>query len=249
MRPYYGDRSLSVALYDQISRRDPAIRGDADFYAALAPAGASVLELGCGTGRVALSLALKGRCVVGVDLAPPMLDRAEAKRVRLPPEPRDRVSFQQGDMTTLDLGRTFDAVIVPFFSLAHLPLGAPRRAAYGVIARHLKPGAAAAVHLPLTEALVSARGGDTPLKDFTLGDTGRRATLRLAEVRADGDRRDLQMEYAVWSGERLLRQSRELLTFYVDPSPAAPAAEAGLVLERVVPFNRVGEIFCFRRPG
>ena len=40
-----------------------------------------VLELGCGTGRVALPVARNGTTVVGIDRSQPMLDRAR-KRVR-----------------------------------------------------------------------------------------------------------------------------------------------------------------------
>ena len=40
-----------------------------------------VLELGCGTGRVALPVAREGATVVGIDRSQPMLDRAR-KRVR-----------------------------------------------------------------------------------------------------------------------------------------------------------------------
>src|SRR5579863_6979176 len=55
--------------------------GEADFVVSLRPT--SVLDAGCGTGRVAIELARRGLDVVGVDLDPVMLRQAEAKAPEL----------------------------------------------------------------------------------------------------------------------------------------------------------------------
>ena len=77
-------------------------------------AGGAVLELGCGTGRVARALADEGVEVVGVDLSRSMLAIA-----------RDRlagsdVTFHEADFRTLDLGRRFPLVLVPLGGLQHM---------------------------------------------------------------------------------------------------------------------------------
>jgi SAM-dependent methyltransferase len=70
----------------------------------------SVLDAGCGTGRVALELQRRGHDVVGVDLDPSMLEVARAKAPGLP--------WVQGDLADPDLvaerlaGRRFDAVLL-----------------------------------------------------------------------------------------------------------------------------------------
>jgi SAM-dependent methyltransferase len=74
----------------------------------------SVLEIGCGTGRVAIPLARDGLRVTGVDYSPAMLAVARARSRGL------RVSWVEGDMREVRLGRTFATVLVPFGTLQHL---------------------------------------------------------------------------------------------------------------------------------
>lgn len=90
-----------------------------------------VLELGCGTGRVALSLAANGREVVGVDISEAMLDVARTRYSEAP------VEWVVGDMRQLDLGRRFALVLVPLGGLQHLQTVDDLVATFGVIARHL----------------------------------------------------------------------------------------------------------------
>ena len=71
------DDARIAALYDA---ENPWARDD-DFFLALAAEtpGSRVLDLGCGTGRLALALAAAGHRVTGIDPAPAMLDRARSK--------------------------------------------------------------------------------------------------------------------------------------------------------------------------
>ncbi len=75
---------------------------------------ASVLDAGCGTGRVAIELARRGVDVVGVDVDPSMLATARANG--------PGIEWHHHDLTTLDLGRVFDVVLlagnVPLFTAA-----------------------------------------------------------------------------------------------------------------------------------
>src|SRR5580698_5708809 len=80
-REHYAD----AALYDYEYRRR---RADVTFYRELArrrlPAGAAILELGAGSGRVAIPLARDGFHVTAVDRSPAMLDRLRARIAALP---------------------------------------------------------------------------------------------------------------------------------------------------------------------
>ena len=79
------------------------MHGEADFVEGLGVR--SVLDAGCGTGRVAIELARRGFEVVGLDADPGMLSAARAKAPEL--------EWIEADLSTLDLpGRRFDAVVM-----------------------------------------------------------------------------------------------------------------------------------------
>jgi SAM-dependent methyltransferase len=71
----------------------------------------SVLDVGCGTGIHASLLAERGYEAVGVDRSPHMLAVAKRRTAR--------AAFVLGDMTALDVGRVFDAVLVLFAALGY----------------------------------------------------------------------------------------------------------------------------------
>ncbi len=94
---------------------------DVEWYLALARShGAPVLEVACGTGRVAVPLARAGFDVTGIDLSEAMLDIARRKLESEPSDVRGRVSLAHGDMREFALGRAFPCVIVPNAALLNL---------------------------------------------------------------------------------------------------------------------------------
>ena len=108
--------------------------------------GGVVLELGCGTGRIAVPLARAGVPLVGIDRSAPMLERARrrVRRDRL----TNRVQLIRGDIRKLPLKRgQFSAVIAPYGVLQSLlrerDLSATLVAAYEV----LEPGGALGLEL------------------------------------------------------------------------------------------------------
>lgn len=64
----------------------------------LAAAGGLIADLGCGTGRLTLPLALAGHTVVAVDHSPAMLARLRAKLSRQPKAVQQRVHIEVGDL-------------------------------------------------------------------------------------------------------------------------------------------------------
>lgn len=127
----YTDPAVYRMLFDER-------RHDLPFYLELASGVAGpVLELGVGTGRVALPLCRVGHRVVGVDSSADML-AALAERVSAePPEVRDRLTWLRADGRSVELARRFDLVICPFNGLAHQHTDGELRALLGNVARHL----------------------------------------------------------------------------------------------------------------
>jgi ubiquinone/menaquinone biosynthesis C-methylase UbiE len=117
--------------FDELAASGSNVHGEVDFVMALAPA--TVLDAGCGTGRVAIELVRRGIEVVGVDVEDGMLTTA---RERAP-----EIEWITSDLAELDLGRTFDVVVmagnVPLFTEPD------RRGALAAgCARHVAPGGA-----------------------------------------------------------------------------------------------------------
>jgi 2-polyprenyl-3-methyl-5-hydroxy-6-metoxy-1,4-benzoquinol methylase len=78
------------------------VHGEANFVSRFSPT--SILDAGCGTGRVGRELHRRGVDVVGVDLDAEMLETA---RARCP-----SVDWIEGDISAISLGRTFDIVLM-----------------------------------------------------------------------------------------------------------------------------------------
>src|SRR5262245_36476007 len=101
-------RAATAAYYDLA----PDFPDGIPFYSSQVRPGATVLELGCGTGRVSAPLARTVRFLHGVDLSPAMISRCRA-RLRAAGIADERVTATVGDITDLDLGRRFDWIIAP----------------------------------------------------------------------------------------------------------------------------------------
>lgn len=102
------DDERLAALYDL-----DAASGDAaiDWFRGLAQmTGGPILELGVGSGRVAIPLAKDGHEVVGLDRSRAMLARAAEKAKKA----RAKLTLVEGDMRTFSLERTFALVAIPF---------------------------------------------------------------------------------------------------------------------------------------
>lgn len=106
---------------------------DFAFCRTLAANADSVLDLGCGTGELAVALSGE-RVVVGVDPAPAMLEIARAK------PGADRVTFIEGDARTVRLGRRFSLIMLTGHAFQVFLTREDRRAVLATIAAHLAPG-------------------------------------------------------------------------------------------------------------
>lgn len=96
----------------------------------------TVLELGCGTGRLLLPLARAGHSVIGLDKSPAMLAKARERLSAEPQEVQDRVRLVEGDMADFDLGEHVGLTIILFNTLLHLEREAMART-LKVVGRHM----------------------------------------------------------------------------------------------------------------
>jgi len=130
-----------TSAYDRLGRRYDAwcrsVTEDIPFYVDLALAsGGPVLEIGVGSGRVAVPTAIAGVRVVGVDSSPVMLELA---RERAGPH-APALELVEADMRDLpDLG-TFALVTVPFRALLHLRDDGERLAVLRALHERVRPG-------------------------------------------------------------------------------------------------------------
>jgi SAM-dependent methyltransferase len=130
-----------VSAYDPIARvYDPwsvTVVEDVPFYVEEAVrSGGPVLELGVGTGRVAVPIAAAGIEVVGVDLSAGMLEVARERAALAGVE----ADLRQGDMRDPPVEGTFPLVLCPFRSLLHMESDSDRRLALRAVARRLASG-------------------------------------------------------------------------------------------------------------
>ncbi len=126
----------SAHLYDLDPRE--ITRDDIAFYLAKArELGGSVLELGCGTGRVSIPLAENGGEVWALDLSDEMLGQLRGKLKRLSAPAIQRLHIVHGSMAGFDLGRNFDLIIVPFRAFQALSERPEQEACLECIRKHL----------------------------------------------------------------------------------------------------------------
>jgi len=131
---YFGERV--AARYDESSAEmfEPAVVGAVvDVLAGLA-GGGRALELGVGTGRIALPLAQRGVRVHGIDLS-----RAMVARLRVKPG-GDAIGVTIGDFATTRVDGTFSVAYLVFNTIMNLTTQAAQVACFRNVAAHLEPG-------------------------------------------------------------------------------------------------------------
>jgi SAM-dependent methyltransferase len=175
---------LDAAFYDYYS---PGVEGDVQFYVEEAKkAGSSVLEAGCGTGRILLPIAESGINIVGLDRAPAMLSLLRQKLAKYSPDTPSRVELIEGDMRNFSLGRHFKLVTIPYRAFLHLLTPKDQRQALLCIREHLADDGRLIFNVfdPNLELIAASLGplGSALKKDseFIHPDTGHRVVVWFA---------------------------------------------------------------------
>ena len=125
-----------AARYDESSAEmfDPAVVDPVvDFLVELAGSGRA-LELGIGTGRIALPLAQRGVPVHGIELSKAMVARLRAK------PGGDEIGVTIGDFATTTVDGTFSVAYLVFNTIMNLTTQAAQVACFRNVAAHLEPG-------------------------------------------------------------------------------------------------------------
>jgi len=123
----YEDPELYDAIYGH--KKD-----DFSFYEYwVKKSGPNLLELACGTGRLAAPLIQAGYNYTGLDLSSEFITRC---RDKFP----DNSTFKTGDMRNFDLNRKFDLIFIGFNSFLHLETEIQALECLRSVRRHLAPG-------------------------------------------------------------------------------------------------------------
>lgn len=246
------DGAMLARYYDLDLADDP---GDLPLYLAWAHrVTGPVLELGCGTGRVAVPLAIAGHTMTAVDGDRHMLARArDTWRRQRPrggskrgPTARGSLTLLRRDMRTLRIDERFGLVILALNTLMQLGDAASQRQAISVIAQHLLPDGIAVLDVSLPAA------GDIAMYDGRLGlewvrydpETGDQVTKSVsARYEAATSTTTLVTIFDAWSPhDHLVRRvARTDLLRLISTDELISMVEAnGMVVERLAGDHQMG---------
>lgn len=162
---------------------------DVPFYVELArEASGPIVELGVGTGRIAIPIAREtGKRVIGIDRSPAMLAVGHERAADLP------IEFREGDFRDFTVEEPVELVICPFRALLHTPTWADKRRVFESVAAALKPGGRFAWNVFVFSPFIAARlHGEKQTRGSDLWETVRHipAENRIDLERGRGDRAD-----------------------------------------------------------
>jgi SAM-dependent methyltransferase len=187
-----------------------------------------VLDLGCGTGGHAARLAQRGYQVVGVDRSEAMLERAQARG--------SSARFVEADILGLDLGETFDAVVMMFAVLGYQVTNAEVLRALATVRRHLRPGGVFVADAWYGPAVLRER----PTDRLKVQDTPDGQLIRAASGELDVRHHLCSVRYHVWRidhAERVSQTTEEhRMRFFFPLELEALAAQSEMQVVRLGQF-------------
>jgi len=164
----------------------------------------TILDLGCGTGGHALILSQRGFNVVGVDKSEEMLNIAicKARKDNLSAE------FIQGDITNIDLGRKFDAVVSMFAVIGYQTTNSALSGACRVAESHMASDGFFLFDCWNGTAVLNERPG-TRVKEVELNDNEK--IVRFTDPVIDTLSHIVETRFKVWriNGDRLVSETQE----------------------------------------
>ena len=162
-RDYFGERV--AARYDETSAdtfEEAEVEPVVDFLAELATDGPA-LELGIGTGRIALPLSRRGIRVHGIDLSEAMVARLQAK------PGAEQIGVTIGDFATTTVEGRFSVAYLVFNTIMNLTTQDEQVACFQNVASHLEPGGCFVVEVSIPD-LQRLPPGET-VRPFTVSAT------------------------------------------------------------------------------
>lgn len=134
MKPVDSDELYREGRHYDLQHKD--FVDDIPFYVKQAEVhGGSVLELACGTGRIAIPIAMRGFDITGLDVSEGMLKQAGTKAVT---EGVD-IKWVRADCRDFHLHRSFNLILLAFNSIAHLHELEDIEGCLACVKEHLEP--------------------------------------------------------------------------------------------------------------
>lgn len=224
----------AYSRYYDLLYRDKDYAGEAAYLGGLIrrhhPDAVSLLDLGCGTGRHAILLAGMGFETTGVERSEEMLARAQERCSDL--EPRSAgCCFRQGDLRTVRLGRTYDAVVSLFHVISYQSGNDDLQAAFGTASRHLSDGGVFIFDCWYGPAVLT----DRPVVRVKRLEDEAVAVTRIAEPVLHPNENLVEVLYHIFVRDRSTGQVEELtethrMRYLFRPEVELLLAQAGLVL-------------------
>jgi SAM-dependent methyltransferase len=196
---------------------------------------ASILDLGCGTGGHAQLLAQRGYRVTGIDRSDPMLEQARSKTAGLNPAPE----LASGDIRTIDLGKTYDAVIAMFAVMGSMTSNEDLIAAFKTARRHLKLGGLFVFDAWSGLAVLTER----PTDRYKIVERGDERIIRFVHPELNVLRQAVDVHYKVLHlrGDRVAEEVDEVHSMrYLFPQELGYSLkESGFNVKKLCPFPRL----------
>jgi SAM-dependent methyltransferase len=195
----------------------------------------TLLDLGCGTGTHAFAFARRGYSVTGADRSPAMLEVARGKAAGFAAHPAP--VFVEGDLRTLRLGRTFDAVVMLFAVLGYQTGDDDVATALHTVATHLAPGGMFVCDLWYGPAVLATGMTDR----VKVVDEAGGQLHRAGSGTMDKERHTCRVDFRTWrtAGGRVTggTEERHTMRYFFVPELEAFFGDAGLELCAVRQFD------------
>ena len=206
---------------------------DVDFYENLARAvEGSILELGAGSGRVAIPLAQGGYEVTGIDTSAAMLEEAR-KRMRSLGKKAGRLQMIEADMTDFALPQRFGMIFVAANTFQHLLTTKQQQSCLARVAAHLQPGGlfAMSIRSPVTVSWDEVDAPAPLLLDWTRADpeTGE-LIMKFVAAEAEPARMVRKLTYIY---DRIRADGQVLRKVFITELRYSTQAEISLLLQQV----------------
>jgi SAM-dependent methyltransferase len=185
-------------IYDIWTASAPVTEQNLPFYVDLCrETSGPVVELGVGTGRIAVEVAKAGKPIIGVDSSVEMLHRCRARAQAA--SVLDRLTLIHADIRDFRLSQPAELVTIPFHSIGHLVTMDDKRAGLRHIFSQLAPGGRLVFdHFVFDSEAAARHSGVTLREEFTNSETGREALLW---VTTRHDMQSQSMRIIAWTDE------------------------------------------------
>jgi SAM-dependent methyltransferase len=197
----------------------------------------SILDLGCGTGNHAIPLARRGYQVTGVDRSSEMVEHAKAKLQSQTLPSQLQPQFLEGDVRSLDLGNTFDAVLMMFAVLGYQLTNDDVLAGLRTVRRHLRPGGLFVCDVWYGPAVLATRPSDR----VKVVKTPDGKVIRVASGTLDVYQHTANVHYQTWeiTGQQVVSETEEThqMRYFFPQELTFLMAQAEIKLLNISNFN------------